>query len=57
MESKTLVALARIASGTAIFLTSMITGQNGTYQMLAMFLLGVPVEGLQSGKKESSNED
>lgn len=57
MESKTLVALARIAAGTTIFVTSMITGENGTYQMLAMFLLGVPIEGLQSGKKEPSNED
>lgn len=51
MEAKTVTALARIASGTAIFITSMITGENGTYQMLAMFLLGVPIEALQSGKK------
>lgn len=51
MKDKTMVALARIGVGGAILVTSMVTGVNGAYQMLAMFLLGVPVEVLQ--KKEA----
>jgi hypothetical protein len=54
MKSKTLIALARIASGTAILVTSMVTGVDGAYQMMAMLLLGIPVEGLQSAKKTNS---
>jgi len=47
MESQTIVTVTRIAAGAAIFITSMITGQNGTYQLLAMLLMGLPVERLQ----------
>lgn len=50
LDNKTIVALARIASGTAIFITSMVTGVNGAYQALALLMLGVPIEALQSGK-------
>jgi hypothetical protein len=52
MDNKTIIALARIASGTAIFITSMVTGVNGAYQALSLLLLGVPIEVLQRGKEE-----
>jgi len=51
MNNKTVIAMARIASGTAILITSMVTGVDGAYQMIAMLLLGLPIEGLQSAKK------
>jgi len=38
--------------GGAIFVTSMVTGVDGAYQMFAMFLMGVPVERLQPKLKE-----
>ncbi len=52
MESQTIVAVTRIAAGAAIMITSMLTGVNGTTQMFAMFLMGIPVERLQPTKKE-----
>lgn len=53
MNSKTVVALARIASGTGILITSMVTGVDGVYQMVAMLLLGIPFEAVQIEKAES----
>jgi len=47
MESQTIVACTRMIVGGAIFVTSMVTGVDGAYQMFAMFLMGVPVERLQ----------
>ena len=47
MDSKTTVAVARLFTGGAILVTSMITGVNGAYQMLAKLLMAVPVEALQ----------
>jgi len=52
LDNKTVVACARIASGTAILITSMATGVNGAYQMIAMLLLGLPIERLQSAKEK-----
>jgi len=54
IQPKTIIALARITSGTAILIASMVTGVNGTYQMLAMLLLGVPIEAVQGVKKEET---
>lgn len=51
MDNKTTVAVARLFTGGAILITSMVTGVNGAYQMLAMFLMAVPVEALQKGEK------
>jgi len=51
MESKTVVAVTRIAAGAAILIASMVTGENGMYQMIAMFLMGVPFEALQTKKE------
>lgn len=50
MDSKTIITLGRIAAGTVIFVTSMVTGVNGTAHMLALVLLGVPWEALQAAK-------
>lgn len=47
---KLITALGRMACGTAILITSMVTGQNGTFITLGVLLLGLPVEALQ--KKE-----
>jgi len=52
MDSKTIVQVTRIVVGGAIFITSMITGANGTTHMLAMFLMGVPVELIPCGKSK-----
>ncbi len=52
MDNQTIVACVRMACGTAIFVTSMVTGVNGAYQMLAMLLMGVPVERLQPTQKK-----
>lgn len=58
MQGKIIVALARIAAGAAILITSMVTGENGTYQNLAILLLGLPIEAMQyAQKRESTNED
>jgi len=53
MNDATKIALARIASGTAILIASMATGVNGTYQILAMLLLGLPVEALAKRAAET----
>ena len=53
MESKTVVAVTRLLCGAAIMIASMVTGENGTYQMIAMFLMSIPVEALQTKKKEA----
>ena len=51
MEDKTLVACIRTLSGAAIFITSMVTGINGAYQVIALFLMGVPLELVTYAKK------
>jgi len=50
LKEKTLIVLGRLTCGTAILITSMVTGVDGMYQMIAMLLLGLPVEAL---KKET----
>lgn len=52
MDSKTIVTLGRMAVGGAIMIASMVTGENGVNQIIALFLMGAPVEVLQSTKKE-----
>ena len=47
LDSKTTVAVARLFTGGAILCTSMVTGVNGAYQMLAMLLMAIPLEALQ----------
>jgi len=55
ISEKAMITLARLFTGGAIFIASMITGVNGSAQMLAMFLMAVPVEALQSEKKEEAS--
>ena len=45
------VAIARLACGTAILLGSAYLGVNSMYQAIALFLLGVPVEYIQTVRK------
>lgn len=52
MNNRTIVALGRMACGTAIIITSIVTGVNGTFISLGILLLGLPVEALQHDKKE-----
>ena len=54
MESKTLISLARMTCGTAILIASMVTGINGTFQMLGVLLLGLPIEALQKDGSHTS---
>lgn len=57
MKDKTIVTLARIAAGAAIFITSMITGVNGVIQSAALLLLGLPVEGLIKDAETADKEN
>lgn len=52
MEAKTIITLARLFCGAGIMVTSMITGENGSYQMFSLILMGIPFEALQ--KKEAT---
>ena len=52
LKSKTIVALARLAVGGAIFITHMITGYNGTSIIIAMGLMGIPFEIVQKDKED-----
>jgi len=52
ISEKAIIALGRLFTGGAIFIASMVTGVNGSAQMLAMFLMAVPVEALHTAKKE-----
>lgn len=54
MKSKTIITLARLAAGTAILITSMVTGVNGTTQSIALVLMAVPVEVLAKDEKPSA---
>ena len=56
MNNATLVAMARMACGTAILITHMITGANSTFVILGVVLLGVPVEALAGVTKEEIKE-
>lgn len=49
MDSKKLIAVVRIACGTAIIITHMATGANSTFVVVGLALLGLPVEALQHG--------
>ena len=57
MRFRTLITLARLACGTAIFITSMVTGVNGNYQNIAILLMAIPVEVLTSDQKETAKQD
>lgn len=48
MDGKKLIAVVRVACGTAIIITSMVTGVNGTFILVGLGLLGLPIEALQS---------
>jgi len=52
MEEKTIIVLGRLACGTAILITSVVTGMNGILQGISLLLLGVPVELATSTKEK-----
>lgn len=56
MDSKKLIAVVRVACGTAILITHMVTGANSSFVMVGLALLGLPIEALQ-GAKASKEED
>lgn len=47
LKAKTVVTLARLAVGGAIFITHMVTGYNGSAVLVALGLMGVPFEAIQ----------
>jgi len=57
MKEATIITLGRMACGTAILLTHMITGQNSTFVLLGVFLLGVPIEMVKRDQKEQKEEN
>lgn len=52
MNDKTKIILARMACGTAILITHAVTGYNGVFLAIGLFLLGVPVEYAKTAHKE-----
>ena len=44
MKDESIIALGRCACGTALLLTSMLTGINGMVQTISLILLGIPIE-------------
>ena len=52
MLDSTKIALARIAGGVALLITYAVTGVDGTLIMVALILLGIPVEQIKTAKIE-----
>ena len=52
MKEATIISLGRMACGTAILVTHMLTGANSSFVLLGVFLLGVPIEMVKRDKKE-----
>lgn len=50
MDNKKLIAVVRVACGTAILITHMVTGANSSFVIVGLALLGLPIEALQSAK-------
>jgi len=57
MKEATIITLGRMACGTAILLTHMITSANSTFVLLGVFLLGVPIEMVKRVEKEQKEEN
>lgn len=56
MDNKKLIAVVRVACGTAILVTHMITGANSSFVMVGLALLGLPLEVLQSAKTSEEKD-
>jgi len=56
ISEKAMIALARLFTGGAIFIASMVTGVDGQAQLIALFLMGFPIEALQNGKKTKEEQ-
>ena len=56
MKDTSIIQLFRVACGTAILIASMVTGENGTMQMTALVLLGVPFEAVKYAKETKEKE-
>jgi len=56
MRDRTIITLVRLGIGGAIFITSMVTGENSYSQGLALLLMGMPIEVL-AREKEQKKED
>lgn len=57
MKDRTIITLGRLAIGGAILITSMVTGENGSYIMLALLLMGMPIEVLAKDATGKDAED
>jgi len=57
MKEATIITLGRMACGTAILLTHMVTSANSTFVLLGVFLLGVPIEMVKRDQKEQKEEN
>lgn len=51
LEAKDIAQMFRMGCGAAIMITSMLTGINGQFQMVGLFLMGVPFELVGRTKK------
>jgi hypothetical protein len=52
VNDTTLIQLARLACGTALLITHVVTGLDGTLTVIAMVLMGIPFEALKRATAE-----
>jgi len=52
VDNPTLIQLARLACGTALLITHVVTGLDGTLTVIAMVLMGIPFEVLKRATQE-----
>lgn len=52
MKEATIISLGRMACGTAILLTHMLTGANSTFVLVGVILLGIPIEVVKRDKED-----
>lgn len=56
MDDHTVVQIVKSAIGGAILVASIITGRNGVYIGISLFLLGVPLEKIPIRKTKKETE-
>lgn len=56
MKDKSIIAAIRTVSGAAILITSMVTGIDGQMQLIALFLMGIPLEMIPYAKEKTKEE-
>lgn len=55
MKDTSIIQLFRLGCGTALLITSMVTGVNGMMQMTALVLLGIPFEAVKYAKEKQES--